>query len=332
MNFIKIALDGVPQELRKEIENQLPPPLEVLGWKFVGYKWRKLTQINTKDKNGNTNNTVRVAGTGDNDVLQVSLKKGLDLSCHTPSIYPNDNLINGFNRLKQLKLLGYKEWIFAEYEQDEFTKTEFQDTFEDALDDARASMNKGSGQKVITDTEVEELGRKRFGHRIDVEKDDIKRWVTTLNLNLSYQKIEAIANAIAKDFQRIGRIESYNREEAEQFLEKLGIGADLLNTYGHKKGSDPTRTLRLLYQIMSNFVENIDTMHIALYDSQAVGHDDLDENREASVELLDSMDKLIMKYAGARMANMNIQPYEILGAIPQATGRENQQSGLVEIA
>ena len=324
MTIISIPLSGVPKELRQQIEELLPEPLKVPGWKFVGYKWRKLTQINTKDNQGNTDNSVRISGTGDNETLEISLSKGLDTSCLTPSIYPNDNALNGFNRLKQLKKIGYKEWIFAQYERDESTSTKFQETFEDALDDARASMNKGFGQKVITDAELEEIARKRFSKRSDQNKDSVKEWITTLDLNLSPQKIEGIAAKVVRDFSRKGRIDSYERKEAQQFLDSIGIGADLLNTYGPAGGGgDPTRVLRTMYQIMKNFVDNEDTMNIALFDSQAASHNELDNNRKCTIDHLKAIDRLVMDYASARLKNFDIKPYEVLGSIPQATGREN---------
>lgn len=324
MAIINIPLSGVPKELRQQIEELLPEPLTVPGWKFAGYKWRKLTQINTKDNLGNTDNSVRISGTGANETLEVSLRKGLDTSCLTPSIYPNDNALNGFNRLKQLKEIGYKEWIFAQYERDESTSTKFQETFEDALDDARASMNKGFGQKVITDSELEELARKRFSKRDDQTKDSVKEWISTLDLNLSSQKIEGIAAKVVKDFSRKGVIDSYERKEAQEFLDSLGIGADLLNTYGGNAGlGDPTRVLRTMYQIMKNFVDNEDTMNIALFDSQAASHSELDNNRKCTVDHLKAIDRLILDYASVRLKNFDIKPYEVLGSIPQAVGREN---------
>ena len=326
MNIIPIPLSGVPKELRQQIEELLPEPLKVPGWKFSGYKWRKLTQINTKDNQGNTDNSVRISGTGSNETLEVSLRKGLDSSCLTPSIYPEDNLMNGFNRLKQLREIGYKEWIFSQYERDEFTSTKFQETFEDALDDARASMNKGFGQKVITDAELEEIARKRFSKRDDQNKDSVKEWITTLDLNLSPQKIEGIAAKVVRDFSRKGRIDSYERKEAQQFLDSLGIGADLLNTYNVSSGKaegDTTRILRSMYQVMRNFVDNEDTMNIALFDSQASSHEELMQNRKNTIKNLNSIDQLVMSYASARVKNFTVKPFEIIGSIPQAIGKES---------
>ena len=70
---IEIPLKGVPANIRAQVEAQLPPPLEVAGWKFNGYRWRKLSQINTKDDEGNTDNSVRKGGTGDNEELRSSI-------------------------------------------------------------------------------------------------------------------------------------------------------------------------------------------------------------------------------------------------------------------
>ena len=74
MTFIQVPLKGVPTELRAEIEAALPTPLKVPGWKFKHYVWRKVTQINTKDKQGFTDNSVRLSGTGDNETLEQSLR------------------------------------------------------------------------------------------------------------------------------------------------------------------------------------------------------------------------------------------------------------------
>jgi hypothetical protein len=323
-NFIQLPKGNVSPQIRDEVENALPKPESYPGWKFNKYRWIKLTQINTKDKNGNTDNSVRVSGTGDNESLQNSLSKGIDVTKLTPSVYPNNNLMNGFNRHKNLLELGYKEWIFAEYELDESTRTEFQQTFEDCLDDFRASANKGDGQKVISDAEVEEIGRKRFEHRKDRTKQKIADWIRTLDLNWSSQKIEAISKRISLDFQRKGVIESFNRNEAQQFLNDAGIGADLLNTTG--SFGDNTRVLRLYVQIMENFIANQDTFNVALFDSQASSHDDIDARREDTIKLMKELDKIVIKYAAARMLANDVEPWEIIGAIPQKIGVENMKS------
>lgn len=327
MTIISIPLKGVPPLLRAEIESQLPDPLKVPGWKFNCYRWRLLTQINTKDSEGNTDNSVRISGTGDNAELQDSLRKGIDITEFTASIYPNDNLMNGFNRLKNLLEIGYKEWIFAEYVEDQLSRTEFQESFEDCLDDFRASANRGKGQKVITDKEVEELGRKRFQNRKDKSKQSISRWIRSLDLNWSGQKIDGVSNKICKDFTRKGVIESYNRDEAQQFLTNKGIGADLLNT------KDSTRVARLYPQIMKNFVKNGVTMDLALFDSDACSHEELDNRRNETIDELKEYDELVMQYAVKRMSMFGVHPWNILGSISQKIGVKEQilKNGLVSV-
>ena len=74
---------------------------------------------------------------------------------------------------------------------------------------------------------------------------------------------------------------------------------------------------------MKNFVDNEDTMNIALFDSQAASHNELDANRKCTINHLKSIDRLVMDYASARLKNFETKPYEVLGSIPQATGREH---------
>lgn len=327
MTIIPISLKGVSPQLRKEIELRLPEPLKIPGWKFNVYKWRILSQINTKNPDGSTDNSVRTAGTGDSEILQSSLSKGIDITELTPSIYPNNNLINGFNRLKNLLELQYKEWIFAEYVEDESTRTEFQESFDECLDDFRATANKGKGQKIISDKDVEELGRKRFQNRKDQSKQTIAKWIRTLDLNWSGQKIDGVANKICKDFTRKGVIESYNRDEAKQYLIENGIGANLLNT------KDSTRVDRLYPQIMRNFVENGVTMDLALFDSDACSHEELDKRQTDTIEELKGMDELVIKYATKRMMMIGTHPWNIVGSLSQKIGALTKKlvNGLVSV-
>jgi len=315
-NFISIPKNSVPLKLREHIEALLPEPISYPGWKFNRYCWIKLTQINTKDAAGNTDNSVRVGGTeggtGSRDALEVSLERGIDVTKQTPSVYPEENLADGFGRLKKLLKLGYTEWVFSEYIFDEETCTEFQSGMDDALDDFRMSANADDGKKPFTVKEVAELCRKRFSNR-KRDKQTIVKYINSLYHNFSGQQVDAIAKNVIKHYKRKGVIESYDRDEAQNFLKTIGVGADLLNT------KDATRTARLFPQIMRNFVDNGTTMDIALFDSDACSHEELDKRQQETIKELDEMDALVMLYAAKRMTMTlkNVNPYNILGSIPQ---------------
>lgn len=232
-HFISLPKGRISLELRKQVEALLPQPISYPGWKFNRYRWIKLSQINTKDAAGNTDNSVRVGGTeggtGTRDALEISLDRGIDVTKQTPSVYPEENLADGFGRLKKLLKLGYTEWVFSEYSFDEKTCTEFQSGMEDALDDFRMSANADDGKKPFTVKEVTELCRKRFENR-KRHKQSIVKYINTLYHNFSGQQVDAIAKNVIKHYTRQGVIESYDRDEAQTFLKDIGVGADLLNT------------------------------------------------------------------------------------------------------
>ena len=316
--FIKIPKKGVPAEIRKQVEAELPEPLVVAGWTFMRYVWRRLDQVHTKDDDGNSDNTVRIGGTGANDVLRTSLAKGLNTSKLTPSIFPNENLLNGFNRYKNLALNEYEEWIFAEYEIDESTKTEFQVTKQDFIDDFRAAANGGDGAKVITTDELKELGRKRFEHRDDRSKKAVARWVHSLDLNLSNDQVNGIAQTVSKDFARRGIINSFGRDEAVAHLEDKGIGASILNT------KDNTRTLRMFPKIMRNYVDNNTVFKYVDYHSDATTHKEIDDGRKESQDELMTMHTLCIDYAAAVTKNQGKISWQRLGALSQKIGAEKE--------
>lgn len=316
--FIKIPKKGVPANIRKQVEAALPEPLVVAGWKFVRYVWRRLDQVNTKDADGNSDNTVRIGGTGANDVLKTSLEKGLNTSKLTPSIFPDDNLLNGFNRFKNLALNGYEEWIFAEYEIDESTKTEFQVTKQDYIDDFRAAANGGDGAKVITKDELAELGRKRFETRSDRSKKAVARWVHSLDLNLSNDQVNGIAQTVSKDFARRGIINSFDRDEAESHIAGKGFGADVLNT------KDSTRVLRMFPKIMKNYVNNGTVFKYVDFHSDATNHKEIDDGREDSQRELMMMHNLCMDYASVVCKNHGKISWQRLGGLAQKIGSEKE--------
>ena len=87
---------------------------------------------------------------------------------------------------------------------------------------------------------------------------------------------------------------------------------------------------------MENFNANKSTLNVALFDSQATTHEDIDERRRNTVQLLKDLDKQVIDYASNRISNMDIPPWNIIGAVPQKIGgdepiRTGKNKGLVKI-
>tara|TARA_Y100001938_G_scaffold145757_1_gene223205 strand:- start:87 stop:1079 length:993 start_codon:yes stop_codon:yes gene_type:complete len=306
--YISIPEKGFSLSQKKEIEKKLPKPLVRPGFTFIGYKWIKLSQIKYQDKAGNTFNPVRLDGTRKNESLRESLRKGIDIRELTPSVYPNNNLMNGHHRVYEMKYLGYTEWIFAIYQPDESSFTEFQDSLEDALEDFRFSANNCKGQKPVTVEEVTEGVRRRF-EKTPLDKSKMVKYIKSLDLSFSGQQCDAIANKVIKDRSRKGVIEWFDRDKALEYVD--GLGVTLLNTNAGAKAQ------RLLPCIMNNFVENGTTLEIATFDSDACSHDEIDEKQKNTLEELKELEELALKYAAAKLTNPNIKPYNIKGSIPQ---------------
>ena len=316
--IITIPKQGVSRWTKTQIEKSLPQPKDFAGWKFNGYKWIRLDQVNIK-KDGFTDNSVRLGGTrGKDEVLEASLNKGLDTTKLTMSICPVNNLLNGFNRYSKLIKLGYKEWIFAEYEKDENTKTEFQDGVADYIDDFRLTANDGDGAVAVTPEEITEIARKRFTSRKDKSKLAVCRYVYSLNLNLTKQQVEGIGQTVSKHYQRQGVIEPIDRKSAEDIVNNINPNAAVLNT------KDKTRTLRIFPQIMKHFKETNEPLEYIDFHSSAVSHQEVDSGRTDSQNELVEMDRLVLDYAAERIKT-GIIPWKRLGSLAQKIGKE--QSG-----
>ena len=326
---IQIDKDSVPQKIRCEVENKLEDPQDYSGFVFDEYMWLDLNQIVTKNSKGSTDNNVRVGGTGDNDTLLNSLRGGIDTKADPISV-TNDNgkykLVNGFNRVKALRNIGYTHWIFAVYEYHPESRTTYQKNFEDVITDVRFSMNKDDGKKPHTEDELKEIARSRFEHlpKNKQTQAEIITYLATLDHNFSKRKISGIACSISKELERKGIIESFNDKEGKQFISDIGIGAELMNCHSNSNSkSNDTLVLRTGQKYMKNFVQSKTTMDVVFYDSQASCHSDLYDHRKNTLIGLNEFDTLVLEYASARMLNAHIKPFNVVGAIPQAIGEED---------
>ena len=317
---IRIPKSGVSMALKKEIKESLPTPKEYAGWRFKYYEWIRLDQIKTIKK-GFTDNSVRVGGTRNDDVLEASLRKGIDISKLTMSTCPVNNLLNGFNRYKKLIKIGYQEWIVAVYEKDESTKTEFQDSIDDYIDDFRLSANDGDGAVAVTPAEITEIARKRFSKRSDKSKLAVSRYVNSLNLNLSKQAVEGIAQKVTKHYARQGVVESYTREEAEKKVKKeFKLDCEILNT------KDTTRTLRIFPRLMKNFIRNHSPLEYVDFHSDATTHKEIEDGRLDSQGELLEYHNLCIDYAAEVTKQGGKVSWKRLGSLAQKIGKEDSNS------
>jgi hypothetical protein len=325
--YINVPKDCVSQELQDEIISQLPEPQEYPGLKFTGYSFKRLLSLNLKDEDGNTDNTARAGGTGkEKESLGVSLARGIDVTEYTPETINDDNLQDGFNRVRELINQGYEFWVFANYEYDAATRTEFQQDDEDALDDSRLSANVDNGKKPHTAKDITNIAVKKLRKKsIKFDIDAVKTWVDTLNHNFTPQTVGTIAKNAIDEINRAGNIEFYSREDAEAYVSNILPEAAVLNT----NSNGLTRVLRTFENMMQNYVTTGDTLPIVLYSTGATSHGELDDEQERTIEWLKSLDNLVLQYAMARMTGKK-DPYSIDGAIPQKIGvKEDQQNGLV---
>jgi hypothetical protein len=74
-------------------------------------------------------------------------------------------------------------------------------------------------------------------------------------------------------------------------------------------------------------------MDLALFDSDACSHEELDNRKNETIDELKEYDELVMQYAVKRMSMIGIHPWNILGSISQKVGVEEQKlkNGLVSV-
>ena len=342
--FIKIK-GLTPKQERAVLEQLIEQESccnKVPGWKPEEIFWCDIEDINTKQPDGTTNNSIRLGGTGDQDSLEADVSKGLLttvplLSLWASSVHEND-LLDWFNRVEEFKRQGYTRLPVVRYVRDE--PTEFQRTEQDAVDDFRAVANRRNGQKPITDNEVIELLGNRFESYLplknDDEFDDLKdkmvRYLEALDLGLSSNEIKGKSNTVIRDFKRRGNVEYYSREDAEKWVAtmneiwetqyqqtgdaKYDIKTNLVNAKDH------TRSLRMMKQISQYFIKHHTPYPFTSFNSGATSHEEIDKGIADLIEELKELHHLFINYANVYHlvndgTNELTPTWNYLGSIPQ---------------
>ena len=347
-NFIKIK--GLTSEQEIAILNQLEDRESsyhnVPGWKVDTLFWIDISDVNTQQPDGTTNNSIRLGGTGDQDSLEADVAKGLSttvplLSLWDSSVSKND-LLDWFNRIEEFSRQGYTRLPAVRYVRDK--PTEFQKTEQDAVDDFRAVANRRNGQKPITDNEVIELLGNRFECYLPIEtddefenlKDDMVRYLEKLDLGLSPNEIKGKANTVIRDFKRRGNVEYFSRQSAESWAQKMNevwdtqyqqtlddkfnINPNIVNA------KDSTRALRMFKQLMQDFVATQKPYQFITFNSGATSHDEIDDGVKETLKELEELQKLVIDYVNTYHYvfdnGKHVPTWDYKGSIPQKIGKD----------
>ena len=316
-NIVPIPKKGISQKLFNEIVDLLPSPPQRPGFKFSHYGVVSLSQVNTQDKAKNIANSVRVrfeTKSNDDDTLRISLQKGLDITEVPPTLYPNFNVGDGFNRIRDLRSLNYEQWIFAFYVPDEQSRNEFQSSNEDALEDFRMSLNANDGKRPCSQDEILEHVRKRMTEKWD--KTKIKKFIHSLDLNLSGSKVDGISNTIDRERKRKGVVKPISADEAEEFIQKNSKGALYFNT---KSGASVARTAVSVVKSLIAPNSPAVPVKVCTFSTSACSHEQIDDHHDKAVEDLYSLVDELIEFGlkAASMKCQGISPVEIIGSVPQ---------------
>ena len=347
-NFIKIK-DLTPEQeiaILDELKDRESSYNKVPGWKDVEIFWIEISDVNTKQPDGTTNNSIRLGGTGDQESLETDVSKGLLttvplLSLWSSSVHEND-LLDWFNRVEEFTRQGYKRLPAVRYERDE--PTEFQKTEQDAIDDFRAVANRRKGQKEINDQEVIELVGGRFESYLPIEEEDefdalkvkMISYLDELDLGLSPGQIIGKATTVIRDFKRRGNVEYFSRDSAEEWVnrmnefwktqyeqtedDKYDINPNLVNS------KDSTRVLRMFKQLMQDFVKTKKPYEFITFNSGATSHDEIDDGVKETLNELEELQKLAIDYVNTYHYvydnGKHVPTWDYKGSIPQKINKD----------
>ena len=172
-------------------------------------------------------------------------------------------------------------------------------------------MNAGDGKTPNTDDEILEHVRRRMTKEWD--KDKIKKYLYTLELNLSGCKIDGLANTIDRERQRKGVVKPVTAIEAGEFIEKTGEGALYYNT---KAGATLERTA---VAVMRSINATRSPVKICTFSTSAISHSQIDQHHDKAVENLTSLIEEMMQFGlhCALLKSEGKNPIEVIGSIPQ---------------
>lgn len=296
--FFQVPNTGNISDWQKIIDALPEPDMEVDGMNFVRRVIKSTSEPNRKNSNNATQNVARVAGTGTRDeTLLGSFEKGIDIREMPPKLVSN-SLYGGYGRHEIFDELGYKYWVYDEYEFCEECRNELQQSDLDVLEDAAISDNGNAKAKPATKADYVSLLVKRI-QNYGWNRDQMKQWFDTIDHCLTKGNVKDYISAAIKAQKAIGYVEWLPLHSVEQVVAKECPGVTILNTTNAEKGNSQ-RFVRTLPAMMNAYIESKGkTQEYCLWNSQAESHHELDESAKSMTKIMEDSVNLILKFAAA---------------------------------
>ena len=188
----------------------------------------------------------------------------------------------------------------------EQSRNEFQSSNEDALEDFRMSLNANDGKRPCSEDEILEHVRKRMTEKWD--KTKIKKFIHSLDLNLSGSKVDGISNTIDRERKRKGVVKPISAKEAEEFIQDNGIGAVFYASVE-----------RTAISVVKSLIATKSPVKICTFSSSAISHDQIDQDHDESTDQLISVMNDLIEFGleAAQMKMRGENPIEVIGSVPQ---------------
>ena len=283
----------------KETERYAPHE-ELPGYKYLGRIVIKVSTLILKNKKGETQNPARATNASRDN--KGSFEKGINVKCLPPKVLrrnKNKNLFGGFGRKEYFDELGYKYWIYDEYE-DNGQETEFAKDEEDKFNDNALSDNGEFTNSPPTKQDYVCAAMDKIS-KYGWDKAKLKSWFDDgIKHTLTDKQVEDyVADALRRDAAK-GRIEWFREAEIKQQVKEQNLdGITVINTNGAEKGND-ARFLKVLAKLMDAYVEsNGMTQEIGVHNTFTSTWEATDMANDAMAKFAESFIGKIERFAAA---------------------------------
>lgn len=327
------SVEKEQNDVLKTSVGHLPLYEELDGLKYVERIVLRTDQPIRTDKNGNTLNPTRVAGTGSRDQsLYGSFEKGIDVRELPPKVLKTNEgfiLFGGFGRSQIFEDLNYRFWIYDVYQNDTSALNNLQSGISDALEDASISDNGSFKSKPAQkDDYVRILIKRQRSQKWD-DKNCVD-WFDTIEHCLTPQQIkEYIASARLKN-KADGVIEDVKVGTASKIATDFDPTLSVLNVTD-TENNNWQRFLRSLPGLMNGYINSKGkTQEFASFHTATPSHSAIDESIAAGQDVMDDVMDLISRFEDARRF-YKTDPCKLSKVVYQKIGGEYKVKTLVDI-